>query len=94
MLLVFRDPETGYYEDECSFYAHDREMELKEQEREDRFEAQAEEMLATLWVGEEDLSAESPRSLNDAINPETGCAAAEMKEEEMESASDNERRVA
>ena len=47
----FPDSNTGYYDDERSFYDHDRELELAAQNREDRFEAEAEEMLERLWDG-------------------------------------------
>src|ERR1022692_4567674 len=69
-MFHFPDSDTGYYEDEYSFFAHDRELELIELEREQRFEAQAEEMHERLWAGPVDM------------DPETGCTAAEMKEEE------------
>lgn len=86
MTCYFPDSDTGYYEDEYSFFAHDRELELAAQNREDRLEAQAEEMLAGLWEGV-DLNKACPppfENRKDAIDPETGCTAAEMKVEERE----------
>jgi len=46
-----RCPQTGYYEDEHSYMEEDRRIEAVERDREARFEAQAEEMLETMWVG-------------------------------------------
>jgi hypothetical protein len=60
-MLHFPDSDTGYYDTEEAVFAHDRELELAAQEREDRFEAQAEEMHERLWEGERDL-VEAPRS--------------------------------
>ena len=90
MTFYFPDSETGYYEDELSFFAHDRELELAAQNREDRLEAQAEEMHSQMWAGEENLiPADRPRDplfddTEDAIDLETGCTAAEMREEEID----------
>ena len=46
-----RDPDTGYYETEEGYMAEDRRLEAEERDREDRFEAKAEEMLANQWAG-------------------------------------------
>jgi hypothetical protein len=88
MTLYFPDSDTGYYEDEYTFFAHDRELELAAQNREDRLEAQAEEMHAELWAGPivpyvDDSPIYGTFGATDDIDPETGCTAAEMKEEEV-----------
>ena len=71
-------------------------MEAREREREDRFEAQAEEMHETLWAGPivpyvddspitlqpERIMRSNNTAPND-IDPETGCTTAEMKEQEV-----------
>jgi len=93
MRFYNRDSETGYYDDEVSFFDHDWATERAEAQREARFEAEADEMLGTLWVGEEELLSEhSParpkdkfcvpdrESGEETIDPETGCTAREMGE--------------
>jgi hypothetical protein len=93
MRFYHRDSETGYYDDEVSFFAHDWATERAEAQREARFEAEADEMLGTLWLGEDELLSEQTtarpkdrfcvqdrESEEDAIDPETGCTAREMGE--------------
>lgn len=83
-MLFFRDPETGYFEDEESYYAYDREMEAREANRQARLDWEAEEMLAMAWAGDEGLTTQPPETtLGSAIDPETGCTSAEMKDDEM-----------
>jgi len=82
-MFHFPDSDTGYYDDERSFFDHDRELELAELEREDRFEVEAEEMLAKLWTGPLPVVDEMPITsgtfgTQNHIDPETGCTAAEM----------------
>lgn len=92
MKFNYPDPDTGYYEDEASYLAYDRELELAAQNREDRLEWEAEEMQSKLWDGER-LLAQRP----EGVDPETGCTAAEMKEEEIDGVTPRqscERRVA
>ena len=85
-MFHFPDSDTGYYDDERSFFDHDRELELAELEREDRFEVEAEEMLANLWAGQtvplvnETPIASGTFGTENHIDPETGCTAAEMGE--------------
>jgi hypothetical protein len=85
-MFHFPDSDTGYYDDERSFFDHDRELELAELEREDRFEVEAEEMLANLWAGPTvPLVSETPIAsgtfgTENHIDPETGCTAVEMGE--------------
>ena len=87
-MVYFPDSETGYYEDERSFFDHDRELELAEFKREQRFEREAEEMQSTLWARPlEPMEDEEPTGYgrsagSDGVDPETGCTTAEMKEEE------------
>ena len=88
-MLYFPDPDTGYCDDERSYYDHDRELELAELQREVRFEVEAEEMLSGLWVGPivpyVDASPVSRSfAAPEGIDSETGCTPAEMKEEEID----------
>jgi len=67
-MFHFPDSDTGYYDDERSFFDHDRELELAAVEREQRLEAQAEEMHAMLWAGESDLDEASRRNADSPVN--------------------------
>ena len=49
MMFYFSDPETGYYDDEPDDEA--ARLDAQQAEVEDRFEAKAEEVHATLWDG-------------------------------------------
>ena len=70
-MLYFPETDTGYYEDESSFYAHDRELEVAEANREARLEWEAEEMLARAWEGE--------KVLDDAPQPDSSPASFGME---------------
>jgi hypothetical protein len=124
-MFHFPDSDTGYYDTETAFERHERELEVAALEREDRLEAQAEEMHSIMWAVE-DLIKRPRTALNDNLedaffrqsvdvpsdeslrnylvraiaqhgakkvslgveaptDPETGCTAAEMKEEEVNS---------
>ena len=92
-MFYFRDPDTGYCEDEyASSEDYDRDVEHAAQEREYRLESQAEEMHSMLWDGER-LLAKRP----EGVDSETGCTPVEMKEEEIGSMTPRqsyERRIA
>jgi hypothetical protein len=71
-MFHFPDSDTGYYDTEEAFFAHDRDLELAAQEREDRFEAQAEEMHERLWEGERDLIEAPGSPVNFGLELSTG----------------------
>jgi hypothetical protein len=52
---MFLDNETGYYDNETNFSNHDAQVEAKQRERDDRFEYEAEAMLANAWEGETEI---------------------------------------
>jgi len=85
-MFHFPDSDTGYYDDERLYFDHDRELELAELEREQRFEVEAEEMLANLWAGpivplvDETPVGSGTFGTQNHIDPETGCNVAEMEE--------------
>ena len=58
----FLDSETGYYDNETNFSNHDAEMEAKERDREDRFEYEAQAMLADAWEGESEIDRATRRA--------------------------------
>jgi len=72
-MFYFPDSDTGYYDTEEAFYALDAEMEAAEERR------YLEELEASHgWDFDR-----RPMTPPDDIDPETGCTAAEMKEEEI-----------
>jgi hypothetical protein len=59
-------------------------MEAREANRQARLEGEAEEMLPMAWAGDQGLTPEPPQlNTGSAIDPETGCTPAEMKEDGM-----------
>ena len=89
MMFHYPDPDTGYCEDEQSFVDEDREQELAELEREQLLEVEAEEIRKTLWAGPivpylDDSPIYPAFVPREAVDPETGCTAAEMKEQEVD----------
>src|SRR5689334_5878714 len=86
-MFHYPDPDTGYCEDEQSLVDEDREQELAELEREQQFEAEAEEIHTSLWAGPivpyvDDSPIYPALFAREAVDPETGCTPAEMREDE------------